>query len=181
MARRLKVGDSLAVDGCCLTVAEQINDRSGAVFYLNAETERCTNLANLGRGDEVHVEESLSLAKGLGGHLVSGHVDTKADVVKFEAKTGGWDLWVELSREWSKFVFPKSSLVVDGVSLTVNELIQSPSSLILCTTLIPTTLEKTHFSKRDPARWTPNIEFDFIGKMVAKQVEVYLDNLNGIS
>jgi riboflavin synthase len=179
--RALHVGDSLAVDGCCLTVAMQSETGDCAVFYLNHETESLTNLGSLKRGDEVHIEEALSLAKGLGGHLVSGHIDTRAKFLGLEVKTGGWDLWLGLSKEWSKHVFPKASIVVDGVSLTVNEVKDEPEGLKVRITLIPTTIEKTHFLRRSSKLWAPNIEFDLIGKMLLKQVEVYLENLNRIT
>jgi riboflavin synthase len=114
------VGDSIAINGCCLTIAE-INGATLA-FDVSAETLRCTT--GLDRMGDVNVEMALRLADRLGGHLVAGHVDGVGTVTRFSAVAndaeGSWLLEIEAPADLARFIAAKGSIAVHGVSLTVN-------------------------------------------------------------
>src|SRR5712691_1317746 len=117
IARHLKVGGSVAVNGCCLTVVK----KRGPVFYADVvpETLRRTNLGALKAGSEVNLELPLNAASLLDGHLVQGHIDATAAVKKVDTAASGRELVIELPAALSRFVAFKGSIAVDGVSLTV--------------------------------------------------------------
>lgn len=118
------IGDSVAVNGCCLTVVEKRAGPDGPVllFDVSAETIRCTT--GLGAPGEVNLEKALRLADRLGGHLMTGHVDGVGHVVAFAAVTGdpggSWRLDIEAPGPLARFIAAKGSIAVQGVSLTVN-------------------------------------------------------------
>ena len=118
------IGDSVAVNGCCLTVVEKRAGPDGPVllFDVSAETIRCTT--GLGAPGEINLEKALRLADRLGGHLMTGHVDGVGQVVAFAAVTGdpggSWRLDIEAPGPLARFIAAKGSIAVQGVSLTVN-------------------------------------------------------------
>ena len=117
IAKRLKIGGSVAVNGCCLTVVK----KRGPVFFADVvpETLRRTNLGGLRIGSGVNLELPLSATSLLDGHLVQGHVDATGAVRTVEQATSGRELTIELPAAISRFVAVKGSIAVDGVSLTV--------------------------------------------------------------
>jgi riboflavin synthase len=159
VAPRLGVGDSVSVNGVCLTVARK--DGGILFFNLSKETLERTTLRTSGRGDAVHLELPMILADPLGGHLVSGHIDFKAKIVRNFARPPGRRLVFALPLEFRPFFVPKGSVAVNGVSLTVAAL--GPASFEA--ELIPVTLEKTQLGKLKPGD-DVNIECDMIGKYV---------------
>ena len=112
-----RVGDSIAVSGACLTVVELASDRF-AVDVL-PETLSRTTLGDARPGDAVNLERSLALGDRVGGHLVLGHVDAVAEVLTVNQRGETWELWIGLPAELARFVAPKGSIAVDGISLTV--------------------------------------------------------------
>jgi riboflavin synthase len=138
-ASDIAIGDSVAVNGCCLTVVER--DGSTLVFDVSAETLRCT--AALDRAGDVNLEKSLRLADRLGGHLMLGHVDGTgivAEMVAVAGDAGGSSrLASDAPAELARFVAPKGSIAVNGVSLTVN----SVAGTRFAVNLIPHTLVVT--------------------------------------
>jgi riboflavin synthase len=118
------IGDSVAVNGCCLTVVEKSAgpDRPRLLFDVSAETIRCTT--GLGAPGEVNLEKALRLADRLGGHLMTGHVDGVGSIVAFAPVAGdaggSWRLEVEAPGPLARFIATKGSIAVQGVSLTVN-------------------------------------------------------------
>jgi len=159
--RGAAVGDSVAHNGCCLTIARL--DGEEAEFHLLAETLRCTNLGDLRPGDRVNLERSLLPTTRLGGHFVTGHVDATGTVARLEPRGGDRLLEVSAPPETLRLVVPKGCLAVDGVSLTVAEV--GPSSLTLW--LIPHTLEATNLGARR-AGDRVNLETDLLAKYAAK-------------
>lgn len=157
------IGDSVAVNGCCLTVV----DVQGAslAFDVSAETRRCTT--GLDRAGDVNLEFALRLADRLGGHLLTGHVDGTGEVVKFEAVAGdacgSWVLAVDAPRTIARFIAPKGSIAVDGVSLTVN----SVDGVRFAVNLIPHTLAVTTLNKLQPGARV-NLESDLVARYVAR-------------
>jgi riboflavin synthase len=159
------LGDSIAVNGCCLTVAE----RTGHTFTADvmAETLAKTGLGALGTDDRVNLERAVTAGTRLGGHLVQGHVDAVAHVVRREPGEH-WDVvTVSLPHELAPYLVDKGSITVDGVSLTVVEV--GPDAFTV--SLIPETLRRTTLGFREPGD-AVNLEVDVIGKYVARQLEL---------
>ena len=161
-------GDSIAVEGCCLTVAEL---RDGA---FTADVMRQTLLlTTLGRrtvGDPVNLERAVTASTRLGGHLMSGHVDATATVLAREPSPH-WELVrVGLPAALSRYVVPQGSVAVDGVSLTVVEVSDvGAEDGWFTVSLIPETLRRTTLGARAPGE-PVNLEVDVIGKYVERQL-----------
>lgn len=155
-----KHGESIAVNGCCLTVAQILGD--GLAFDAIPETLDKTNLAALAAGDRVHVERSLRPGDRLDGHFVQGHIDGTAELVHRTATdTTEWRLRLRTSPELHRYIFPKGSVCLDGVSLTVASLTDTEFEVAL----IPTTLQKTTLGVRNIG-WRFNFEADVLAKSV---------------
>jgi riboflavin synthase len=163
VARRLKIGGSVAVNGCCLTVVK----KSGPVFSADVvpETLRRTNLGALSPGDEVNLELPLSATSLLDGHLVQGHVDATATVRHIDRVKSGREVTIELPAALSKFVATKGSIAVDGVSLTVAAVDKPPGTFKIA--LIPHTLEVTVAGDYKPGS-VVNLEADVVARYVAR-------------
>lgn len=164
IARELKRGDSVAVNGVCLTATET----SRRTFHAQAmgETLARSTLGTLGRGSRVNLELPARLSDRLGGHLVQGHVDGVAVVVRAEDDEGARRLWFKCDDGLLGYMVPKGSITIDGVSLTLVEV----GSTTFQVAIIPHTLEATTF--RDLSKGsTVNIEVDVIAKYVKRFVE----------
>jgi riboflavin synthase len=157
----VKLGDSIAVSGPCLTVVEMV----GPIFTVevSGETVRRTNLASKHLGDRVNLERALRLGDRLGGHIVSGHIDCVGVLVKKLVGPRHMQLSVHLPDSWSRYVIEKGSIALDGVSLTVNSCTGDEVSV----NIIPFSARHTTLADlRSGARL--NIETDIIGKYVEK-------------
>ena len=165
IARHLKVGGSIAVNGCCLTVVK----KKGPVFYADVvpETLRRTNLGALTLGAEVNLELPLSAASLLDGHLVQGHVDSAAKVKTVEKAGTGREVTIELPASLARFVALKGSIAVDGVSLTVAAVDKPPGTFRVA--LIPHTLEMT-IAGTYRAGTVVNLEADVVARYVARNL-----------
>jgi len=165
VARRLKLGSSVAVNGCCLTVVK----KSGPVFFADVvpETLGRTNLGALAPGNEVNLELPLGATSLLDGHLVQGHIDATATVKSVTAVASGREVTFELPTALSRFVAVKGSIAVDGVSLTVAEVDRPPGTFKVA--LIPHTLEVTIAGgyKRGSI---VNLEADVVARYVARNL-----------
>lgn len=159
LAGKLATGDSVAVNGVCLTLAGM--DRGVLRFDLSRETLERSTLGSLKPGDLLNLELPLTLAAPLSGHLVSGHVDGVGTVVRVSSRPPGRRLSIAFPASLRPFFVPKGSVAVNGVSLTIAAL--GPSSFEI--ELIPTTLEATNMGAlRAGAR--VNLECDLVGKYV---------------
>jgi len=165
IARRLKIGASVAVNGCCLTVVK----KRGPVFYMDVvpETLRRTNLGALKKGDEVNLELPVTASSTLDGHLVQGHIDSTASVKRVETASSGKEVTIELPSALSKFVAKKGSIAVDGVSLTVAAVDKPPGTFKVA--LIPHTLEATVAGAYRPGS-VVNLEADVVARYVARNL-----------
>jgi riboflavin synthase len=165
VARRLKIGGSIAVNGCCLTVVK----KSGSVFFADVvpETLRRTNLGAMRKGAEVNLELPLSATSLLDGHLVQGHVDATGAVRSVERASSGREVTIELPAAVSKFVAVKGSIAVDGVSLTVAA-VDKPSGTFKVA-LIPHTLEVT-IARSYKRGSIVNLEADVVARYVARNL-----------
>jgi riboflavin synthase len=162
------IGDSLSIDGVCLTVIALDGDE--ASFDISPETFERTSLGALGADDPVNVERPATLASRLGGHLVQGHVDGVARVTAVEPDAeGGARLSVRLPTHLLRYVVEKGSITLDGVSLTVAVLHGDEIDLALIPhTLVATTLGAIRVN--DPL----NVEVDVVAKYVARNVETLM-------
>jgi len=165
VARRLKIGGSVAVNGCCLTVVK----KRGPVFVADVvpETLRRTNLGALRVGTWVNLELPLGATSTLDGHLVQGHVDATGTVRSVERATPGRELTIELPASISRFVAVKGSIAVDGVSLTVAAVDKPPGTFRVA--LIPHTLEATIAGSYKGGSIV-NLEADVVARYVARNL-----------
>jgi riboflavin synthase len=159
-----RVGDSLAVSGCCLTVVAL--EPGGFAADVVPETLRRTTLGSLERGRRVNLERSLRLDQRLGGHLLQGHVDGVGRVSGVESEGAGRRLALEIPEDLRRFVAEKGSLAVDGVSLTVADCRGTRCEIAL----IPHTLAVTVASTYAPGD-AVNLEVDLVARYVARLLE----------
>jgi riboflavin synthase len=164
IAPQLVLGESVAVNGVCLTVVQR--DADAFAFEVGPETLSRTNLGELVAGDVVNLERSLRVSDRLGGHLVQGHVDGRGTIANRHAE-GDWDLvWVHCGPELTAQMVAKGSVAVDGVSLTVVNVSDTGFSVAL----IPHTLAMTTLGKKGVGA-TVNLETDVLAKYVMKCLE----------
>jgi riboflavin synthase len=159
---RPKIGDSIAVNGVCLTVVE-VAEGSFSV-ELADETREVIAMENL-KG-KVHIEPAMQMGDRFEGHIVQGHVDTVGTITHIQKRTNGTDFFISIPTNYLQYVIPKGSITIDGVSLTVNEVTEDGFRL----TIIPHTLKETRF--RDYRIGTRvNVETDLFARYVAKILE----------
>jgi riboflavin synthase len=163
VADGLRPGDSVAVNGCCLTVVEIDGERFA--FQAGSETLSRTNLGELAAGSRVNLERSLQLGDRLGGHLVTGHIDGVGTVER-RIDEGDWStFWFDVPAALARQLASKGSVAVDGVSLTLVEVEDERFSVAL----IPHTLAVTTLGRR-AAGERVNIETDLLAKYVERQI-----------
>ena len=165
VAARVRILESVAVNGVCLTVVDV--RRPAMTFELIGHTQRLTTLGALRRGERVHVEPSLSLSDRLSGHLVFGHVDGLGAVVKRRQHAGELVLELRVPEALRRLVVPKGPVAVDGVSLTVGD---TPTRLTFTVHLIPETLRQTALRGRK-VHDRVNVEVDYFAKLVAQLIQ----------
>ena len=165
----VKRGESIAINGVCLTVAEMMDHghQPAVAFDAIPETLARTNLGSLKVGDDVHVERSLRVGDRLDGHMVQGHVDGTAKIISQGGNSADWRLRVELPPTFAKYLVPKGSITLDGVSLTIASIADQSFEVAL----IPTTLEITRLGQR-PIGWPLNVECDMMAKTVVRFLEL---------
>jgi riboflavin synthase len=161
LAAQLALGDSIAVNGVCLTVVGS----EGAAFFADVvpETLRRSNLGRLAAGDPVNLEPSLRVDQGLDGHLVQGHVDAVAEVQEVRDVDLGREVWIGLPGELAPLLAEKGSITVDGTSLTVVAV--EPAAFTVA--LIPHTLEVTLAGRYRPGTLV-NLEVDVVARYVQR-------------
>ncbi len=158
-----KVGDSIAINGVCLTVTDTFNGG----FYLNVASETKSIVDDSKFQDKVHLEPAMQMGDRFEGHIVQGHIDTIGEVVKIDSHGNGVDFYIKVPPEQIAYIVPKGSITIDGVSLTVNEVYEDSFRL----TIIPHTLENT-LIKNYKIGSKVNIETD----MFARYIEHILAN-----
>ena len=163
-AARLAIGESIAVSGVCLTVVARPAD--AFVADVSRETLALTTLGSLRPGDAVNLEAALRAGDPLGGHFMSGHVDGLGEIIALEQDARSLRVTVETSRELARFIAPKGSVALDGVSLTVNEVAANRFGI----NLIPHTVQNTTFRSASPGR-KMNLEVDLLARYVQRAVQ----------
>jgi riboflavin synthase len=162
-ASRTRVGDSIAIDGCCLTASEVAD---GTIrFQAVPETIARSTLGTLERNEQVNVEPAIRAGEELGGHYVQGHVDAVGGIRSVEAEGQGFRVVVEAPAAVLRYCVEKGSVTVDGVSLTVAELADDAFAVAL----VPHTLEATTLSALRPGQ-AVNLEADVLAKYVERLV-----------
>jgi riboflavin synthase len=164
-ARELSVGESVAVNGVCLTATER--DASSFSAELSPETLRATSLGRLKAGNRVNLERAVRADSRLGGHFVLGHVDTTAAITKWEPQGDHWWIEVELPKAIESWVVEKGSIAVDGISLTIAKLDANSVGI----QIVPHTRSHTNLSDRRLADIV-NLEADIIGKYAARLAQL---------
>jgi riboflavin synthase len=162
----LAPGDSLAVNGVCLTVTDIAGDRVGA--DIGPETARVTTLGSLREGDRVNLERAMRADSRFGGHFVQGHVDGTATVETVRPDGDSHWLTIAFPAPLASLFVPKGSVAVDGVSLTVAALRETAFEVMI----IPFTWAHTTLSSRRPGDLV-NLECDMVGKYVARSVALF--------
>ena len=156
-----QLGDSIAVNGVCLTVTFLASDYF--IADVMPESMRKTNMGLLKIGDKVNLERALTLSSRLGGHIVSGHIDGTAKIIEMKKDDNAIILTIEVPRQLMKYIVEKGSVAVDGISLTVASLTDNTFSIAV----IPHTLKETVlYYKKEGDK--VNIENDVIGKYVER-------------
>ena len=163
---QLSLGDSVAVNGTCLTVSSIENHI--VMFELSSETIEKTNLGLLTNKSMVNIELPLTLNKLISGHLVSGHIDTVVEIVSIKTDGECLNIVIQVTEAMRPFIVQKGSITVDGVSLTVNNITDSTIDLMI----IPHTFKNTTMKSYKEGQ-TVNIELDYIAKYI-----VNMSNIN---
>jgi riboflavin synthase len=173
LASKLAVSNSIAVNGCCLTIVSVDKDRFSA--DLSAETIRKTSFGAksgaLQKGARVNLEQPLTAGKEFGGHFVLGHVDGTGRVTHLQREGESWVYGVEVPGDFARYIVPKGSITIDGISLTVansnNFVTPLKQVFTVEMAIIPFTYEHTNIRDRKPAD-TVNLEGDILGKYVER-------------
>jgi riboflavin synthase len=163
LTEEIGIGDSIAVNGCCLTVSAHRDDE--LIFDLLEETIARTNLKNLQRKQLVNLERAVAASERFGGHFVQGHIDCVSPIIAYRKSGADFRLEIELPEAFVHYVACKGSIAVNGISLTVAEIL--PKSFVAW--IIPYT--KTHTNlDRAKAGDPMNLEFDILAKYVERMV-----------
>jgi len=169
LASEVQPGDSIAVNGCCLTATDISTDT--LAFDLLEQTLRVTSLGDLQAGDLVNIERAMLAGSRLGGHFVQGHVDGTVRLLTWREEGADWRLEVELPAEGRGLVIPKGSICLDGISLTAAEV---SADRVTCF-IIPHTRSLTHLSTKCEGQRL-NVEWDMLAKHVRELVRAELQN-----
>ena len=160
-AKGLKIGQSIALNGVCLTATKL--SKNDCTFEMIEETTKKTDLGNLKVGGIVNIERSLKAGDRLEGHFVLGHIDGIGIIKKIEKKPKEVQVWFEIPKPLSKYVVKKGSIAIDGISLTVVDVRKNFASVCL----IPHTIDVTNFKTKNIGDKI-NIETDILGKYILK-------------
>lgn len=164
------IGDSIAIQGACMTVVAM----GAGHFDVDVSRESLDKTAGLDKAGRVNLEKALRLADRLGGHLVSGHVDGLGEVVRFAPVGESHELRIRAPRELGRFLAYKGSVVVNGVSLTVNSVTDEADGCVFSINLIPHTVEVTTLNELK-AGSRVNLEIDLIARYVERMLSASAD------
>tara|TARA_B100000212_G_scaffold106293_1_gene78748 strand:- start:6481 stop:7101 length:621 start_codon:yes stop_codon:yes gene_type:complete len=164
-----KIGDSVSVNGTCLTAVEKNIQNHIISFDVVGETILKTNLNYLQNNEKVNLETPLKISDGLDGHIVQGHVDTTALILRNEKVKDNWLLDVKIDKKWLKYCILKGSIAIDGISLTIADINDNYDNNYgsISVSIIPHTLENTNL-KFKKSNDKVNIETDFFAKYIEK-------------
>ncbi len=164
VATRLQISNSIAVNGCCLTIVAVDNDHFSA--DISGETLRKTSIGEWKAGTQVNLEQPLTAGKEFGGHFVLGHVDTVGRVVRLEPEGENWWYGVEVPESFTRYIVPQGSITIDGISLTVARW----DGRIAEVAVIPFTYAHTNVRNKNLTE-AVNLEADILGKYIEGYLE----------
>jgi riboflavin synthase len=165
----IALGDSIALNGACMTVTSF--DRTAGVFTVDISAESLRLTASLDRPDaRINLEKALRAHDRLGGHIVSGHVDGLGIVTHFAPIGESWELRLRAPRDLARYLAYKGSITINGVSLTVNRVVDDDNGCEFSINLIPHTIENTALGDLAPGT-SVNLEVDLIARYVARMLE----------
>lgn len=168
--KKLQLGESIAVDGCCLTVVDF--NKNQLSFDISDETLRKTTMGGYQKGQIVNLERALKVGDRLGGHFVLGHVDSVGHICRVKRNSNSLRMEIKFSKQLSRYLIDKGSIAVDGVSLTLSlsrDMVRQAHHVSFGVYIIPHTEKKTNlgFKKEgDPV----NLEVDVLGKYVERLI-----------
>lgn len=161
-----KIGDSIAVNGVCLTVVNI--DRDSLAFEVSQETLKRSNISNLKVMEPVNLERAMIAGGRFGGHIVQGHIDTTGYIISIKPTVNHTELSIQIPTSYTDYVIEKGSIAIDGISLTINYIKENNIYL----NIIPHTLENTNLKFRKVGDLV-NLEFDILGKYVVETMKRY--------
>lgn len=154
-AENVALGDSIAVNGVCLTVSQM--DGASLTFYVSRESLLCTTFSDILTGDSVNLEKCLTLSTPIGGHMLTGHIHSTAEIRSIEAEGQSWIFEIEVPRDLMKYMVAKGAVALDGISLTINT-VSKRCVFINC---IPHTMEHTNLKNKQVGDCL-NLEIDLM-------------------
>jgi len=166
------IGDSLSINGTCLTVVEKESNATDKLLFFDIidETLNKTNLDLLKELEKVNLETSIKFGSGLDGHIVQGHIDTTGSIINNQLiEDSNWLLEIMVEKKWLKYCIKKGSIAIDGISLTIADINENYNNKygVISISIIPHTLENTNLKFKNKND-TVNIETDFFGKYIEK-------------
>ena len=163
------IGDSVSVNGVCLTAINKVKDKNILFFDVVDETLQKTNFKLLTNLEKVNLETPLKMSDGLDGHIVQGHVDTIGTIINNELIDENWLLEIKIDKKWMKYCILKGSIAIDGISLTIAKINEDYDDEYgsISMSIIPHTLENTNLQFKN-RKDTVNIETDFFAKYIEK-------------
>lgn len=166
-----QIGDSIAINGVCLTATKVYPD--GFEVELSPETQKIVPLENYQAGKEVHIEPALRFGDRIDGHLIQGHVDAIGEILEIKKNANSYDVIIKTDPKIIKYIAPKGSIAIDGVSLTVNDVFSDRFRL----TIIPHTFENTLF-KTYKLHQKVNIETDMFARYIYHMLKNSPEDIN---
>ncbi len=168
---KAKIGDSIAINGACLTVIKVLND--GFSVELSPESQKLLAIENY--KNKVHIEPAMMMGDRFEGHVVQGHIDCIGEIKEIKNNGNSFDIFVKLPLKYMAFVIPKGSITIDGVSLTVNDVSDDNFRL----TIIPHTMKETLFKNYKKGSKV-NVETDMFARYVSHIIG-YKSKTNGLT
>lgn len=164
LSRNVNCGDSIAVNGVCLTVMEKEGDRLS--FYVSRESLSKTNISKLRVGEEVNLESALALGEQIGGHIVQGHIDGVGRIKRIYKNGEEWRIAISVNKELLPYIVQKGSVAVDGISLTIAHILRDGFEVVI----VPYTYSNTNLRHRRVGDLV-NIEVDVLSKYASGRVK----------
>jgi riboflavin synthase len=164
-----KLGDSIAINGACLTVVEVLDD--GFSVELSPESQNLLAMQNY--KDKVHIEPAMMMGDRFEGHIVQGHIDTLGTIKEIKNSGNSYDVFIKVDKKFIPYIIPKGSITIDGVSLTINDVFDDYFRL----TIIPHTMKETLFQSYKKGTQV-NIETDMFARYVSHIISHKKDQLN---
>ena len=165
----VNIGDSLSINGTCLTATKKESNNHLLFFDIINETLSKTNLKTLRVSEKVNLETALKFGDGIDGHMVQGHIDSKGVIINNQLANDDWLLEIMIEKKWLKYCIKKGSIAIDGISLTIANINENYNDVYgtVSISIIPHTLENTNLKYKNKND-TVNIETDFFGKYIEK-------------